>query len=610
MPGPIVHLIVQQRLARALHAEPEGKELAKLLDSGGCDPFAAFGSMGPDYLFFSLKEYGTPLDELVHFLFGVYDAFRPLIDFYEKNIEPIVEDVEDAIDAVDDALFAGIFQQIDATSKLAVTTLLTAAAAGLTKGIDLFYGFYPKLQAGAAEKDWYWFDFLHYRRTGEFCTSMWNNAKTDKDLRRYCLGYASHIAVDVVGHPFVNTIVGGPYRVHWHRHKLVENWIDAYARNHYPDSRRTKRCLQLQPDDVYVPDAISGSLYYRLLEFPNGTLPQKLADLIVTAMDEVYVTPPAANPTPMTAGDLDDTYRLWLEWFRRATTVLDARKPIPVPPPGTAAITLVTDFVNGFPPFPGASGPPSGGFSPAAILAALAAFAQWVADSVSYTTNWAANHAHDIVTLPVTAGHELTKWLLYQVQKGLWEVYDNVRFALVLGGYIFPEQRDLAKAPWGMALTRSGPVHPRWNLYPRKQEAHGLTGPMEHHLIYPNEPSELPYAEPMPEPFHTQPPEAFITDSWPYDPVIEMLWQCTDPYGPTDAFTHTVDSMTWNTAQFGSALSFSARLIAQRMNNMPNFNLDGDRGYGWKTWRAVKPDIENQGGPTQPPLDVTDYGIA
>jgi hypothetical protein len=76
----------------------------------------------------------TPLDELTNFLFGVYDAFRPLIDFYEKNIEPIEEDIEDAINAVDDALFAGIFQQLDATAKLAATTLLTAAAAGLTKG--------------------------------------------------------------------------------------------------------------------------------------------------------------------------------------------------------------------------------------------------------------------------------------------------------------------------------------------------------------------------------------------------------------------------------------------------------------------------------------------
>jgi hypothetical protein len=610
VPGPIVHLIIQQRLAAALQREGEGDKLASLLFAAQCDPYAAFGSMGPDYLFFSLKEYGTPLDELTHFIFGAYDALRPLIDFYEDNIEPIVDDVEDAIDAVDDALFGGLFQQLKATSALASGTLQTAVAAGLTSGVDLFYPFYPKIQAGAAESDWYWFDFLHYRRTGEFCSTMWKLAGDD-DLRRYCLGYASHIAVDVVGHPFVNTIVGGPYRVHWHRHKLVENWIDAYARNHYPDEQDTKSCLNLGQDDVYIPDAISGSLYYRLVEFPNAQLPKKLAQLIADAMDQVYAPLAPNHPVSMTPGDLDDTYRLWLQWFRLATTVGDMKKPTPVPPPGSATLTLVGDYLSGFPPFPGGPGPPpGGGFNPAAILAALVAFAKWVADAVAYTTDWATNHALDIVTLPAAEAHGLATWLLYQIQKGLWEIYDNVRFALVLGGYIFPEQRDLAKVPWGTALTRSGPVQPRWKAYPRKQEAHSLTGPMEHHLVYPLEPSERPYAEPMPQPFHTQPPEAFITGSWAYNAVIEKLYGCSGPYGATDAFTHTVDSKTWRGGQFGSALDFSARLIVQHIADLPNFNLDGDRGYGWKTWRAIKPDIENQGGSGQPRLDVTDYGIA
>jgi hypothetical protein len=45
--------------------------------------------------------------------------------------------------------------------------------------------------------------------------------------------------------------------------------------------------------------------------------------------------------------------------------------------------------------------------------------------------------------------------------------------------------------------------------------------------------------------------------------------------------------------KLGSALSFSAQLIIDGMDDLPNFNLDGDRGYGWKTWRAVNPDQIN-----------------
>ena len=92
MPGSIVHLIVQQRLStylRELGGE-KGRKYAEILESDPCSPYAAFGSMGPDFLFFSLKEYGTPLDELTNFLFDVYDSFKPLIDFYEDHIDPIL----------------------------------------------------------------------------------------------------------------------------------------------------------------------------------------------------------------------------------------------------------------------------------------------------------------------------------------------------------------------------------------------------------------------------------------------------------------------------------------------------------------------------------------
>ena len=44
-------------------------------------------------------------------------------------------------------------------------------------------------------------------------------------------------------------------------------------------------------------------------------------------------------------------------------------------------------------------------------------------------------------------------------------------------------------------------------------------------------------------------------------------------------------------------MSFSARLIAQKLKDLPNFNLDGDRGYGWKTWRADDPPNINTNNP-------------
>jgi hypothetical protein len=81
------------------------------------------------------------------------------------------------------------------------------------------------------------------------------------------------------------------------------------------------------------------------------------------------------------------------------------------------------------------------------------------------------------------------------------------------------------------------------------------------------------------------------------------LYACKLPYGPTTDATHRVDELTWQTPQLGSALGFSARLIASKLAaGIPNFNLDGDRGYGWKTWRAIRADqiLENVGEPNTP----------
>lgn len=609
MPGPITHLIVMQRLSQFLRevGGDNGAYYAQMIEDGNCSPYAAFGSIGPDYLFFSLKEYGTPLDELTKFMFNVYDALDPLIEFYEDTIEPVVDEIEDAIAAVDEALFKGLIADIKHTTDMLSATAVTAAAAVATKGIDLFYPFYPKVQKGAPEDEWYWFDFLHTRRTGRFVSTMWELAGNDADLQRYVLGYASHFSTDTVGHPFVNAVTGGPYRMHWHRHHLVENWIDAYSRWRYNDSRRTMGCLGIGDKDTYVADAISGSYYYRLTEFPHGKLPGKLSKLIADAMNATYQG--ADHPVFLGQADLDSTYRLWQAWFKRTTTIGDVQPPTPVPPPGAVVVGLVNNYVNGLPSFPGGGGAPSGGFSIAGVFAAIAAFIKWLGDVLAYTGQWLFDHAGDILSLPYDEAIGTAKWFQYQIQKGLWEIYDNLRFMLVLGGYLNPEPRDLNKNPWGQTFINTSFAHltgggvASSTPYPLRQESHSLLFTTEHHLIYPNFPNpnrETPFSESAPNPFYGVWPEAFISRGYNYDPAIERLYDCIKPYGPNKTATHYVDMKTVNTGQLGNALFFSARLISWKLKDMPNFNLDGDRGYGWKTWSAEKPKAIENNQPQNP----------
>lgn len=603
MPGPIVHLLNIQSLPPYLRelGGDRGNKLADILAAEPCSPYAGFGAQGPDFLVFSLKEYGTPLDEFANFLFGVYDALEPFIDFYEEVIEPVEDAIDDAVTAVDEALFNGIIGDIGDTANLMASALQAWIAKLATSSVDLFYPFYPKVQQGAPEDDWYWFDTWHYRRTGIFASTLWKLAQGDDDLMRYAIGYGSHIGGDVAGHPFVNAIVGGPYRSHWHRHHLIENWIDAYSRARYKDSKRTKKCLNIGPDDTYVPNAISGSYYYRLTEFPGGKLPGKLADMLVKAVDLTYGATVA--PTPLNATDFDTTYRLWQKWFERVTSIGSARKPTPVPPPGSAAAALFGSYASGFPSPPGSSGGSSGGggFSILGLFAAIAAFVKWLIDALAYTVEWIITHALDIFALPLTEALALVKWLLYQIRKFVWQIYDECRFSLVLGAYLHPEPGDFARSPWGTAFINTasagstgGPSPYFGSPYPRKQEVHGLLGPTEHHLVYPGTLEEKPSSEAAPKPFYGANPDVVVGGWHAYDPTVENLYSAKEPYGPTNDFTHHVDQNTWGTHQFGSIPAFTARLLSQRIDDLPNFNLDADRGYGWKTWRAHAPDIETQ----------------
>ena len=109
-------------------------------------------------------------------------------------------------------------------------------------GVNLLSIFQSPRQRGDAPTNWYWADHLHYHKVDVFSQNLLDLAflsptyKDSHELRAYALGYFSHVIGDVVGHPYVNQIVGGPYRLHRWRHTLVENFIDGYvwSRTHEP----------------------------------------------------------------------------------------------------------------------------------------------------------------------------------------------------------------------------------------------------------------------------------------------------------------------------------------------------------------------------------------
>lgn len=604
MPGPISHLIIQQRLPGALEnlgGDP-GRQLAATLRRDPCSPYTAFGAQGADFLFFSLKEYEGPADELFNTVFDVYDALRPLIDFYDHSLAPLVEQIEEAVIESLDDVFDGAVSAMQATIDQLMTTLTTAGAAVFVDNVDLFHPLKPRVQMGRNEDHWYWTDMLHTRRPGAFVSNLWKLAGRDEDLQRYVIGYGSHVGTDVAFHPYVNAVVGGPYRMHWHRHHLVENWIDAHVRQSHGDLPSTVRCLDLTPEDGHRADSIAASHYARLCTFADGVLPAKLAGMFRDAMVETYGDM-THHPEFLSGDDIDTAYRLWLAWLEQATSIGDLMEPSPVPPPGGHTESLVNDFVAHAPSLPSH---PVGGFDLFGILEALFDYAKWAFDAVVHAVDWLGGNFHNIVLLPATEALQFVKWVLYGIRKGLWEVYDKARFRLVLEGLLYPSPRDLAVYPWSMAFLQPSTAHlaggppADFHRYPRRETNHALFGTSWHHLAYPQTSPEYPLTAPAPLPFERATPDDVLTGTFAYNHYAEHHHTTTAPYGPDTTATHHVNTTSWDSPQFGSALSFTAHLLSRGLDRIPDYSLDGDRGYAWKAWKAANP----AGIETANPLDT------
>ena len=303
MPKFGIHYIVLKKLRAKLEADDaaEHQELARILNENG---FAAsLGCIGPDLLFWA-PDYDVV--ERLRDLVKAYDQIMQTVDVLEETVETIEENIEEGVDYVLDELeqipiigdairiideYAGAIEAIkeqfsilgqslkdEIRAALFIRIIGLDAAGGsdnTTLARSLFHGlFQSTLQAGREEMDWYWFEMLHYRRTGDFVKALIRNAEDsgDEEQMAYAYAYASHYATDVVGHPFVNTISGSPYRINVQRHVVIENFMD-----------------QWKWVDEFDGSSIRNSLFSTLGFEDVHDLPENIAKLIADTLEQVYV---------------------------------------------------------------------------------------------------------------------------------------------------------------------------------------------------------------------------------------------------------------------------------------------------------------------------------
>lgn len=614
MPKYAVHHIVLDDAIGRLLASPSAPARRAGEDLALNPPAANLGAIGPDLLFWA------PDYEIVDRLWTLYKNYKELKDLYDELVQPIrdirdavVEPIEEAVETLAPstvALIRQLIEEMRETSELFKSTVQTGLFSGVITGADLisdaagfptlaaslFNEFVPPVQNGDRENCWYWFDMLHYRRTGEFGRRLVENSRGGSaSTRAYAYGYLSHIATDLVGHAYVNQVVGGPFRLQVQRHVTAENWMDTWKfQEHYGENINLKLF-----DKLGLPSSLDPAI----------------GDLLHATLRDTYADVDHPRRLPgdgfLTRDQIDETYDVF---FRILELMRDQGVARPEEPFSGVADVLkdALDDLLESPPSPPSS--PSGACSLEDIFSfgltsssrdCYESFFEQLEEWFEYLGEllaWALETLLDLLdlllalllSLPIT----VLLAILYGIQLMLYEIWQTVRTTLALTGFIYPEPSDLADAhgrnlttPFlcgfqgcDRRLSAAGPALAP--IYPR------LTNLLTSHLVCPDPVPEVPTTIPnYATPGATTTPNVFIRE----EPLnLDALVMYSRAESPA-----TTRALERRCLRIGNATDLTAFVIGvaadsdapeiERDLAHTDWNLDSDRGYGYKTWSGPLP---------------------
>jgi hypothetical protein len=681
MPGPNIHLSSMRHAANRLGGdsfEPPGSdrinprwtgmdttELGKLMKDH--PNFASLGAIGPD-LFFFLPDFrdetvdgvrinvSSVLITVLDFLESLYNTLDPYITLYEQYLGPISEDQAEEWSR----LTGGLSDVVGNVTGDLSSILITALEDFVTQQSDWWSFFSLGLNKGLDEQAYFWSDMLHYRDTGQFGRAILKNAILSKNdgAIAYALGYLTHIGTDVTGHAFVNSISGGPFRLHWQRHHLVENHMDAFWYLNDPTSpasgddypQLTESALYFDvafaendnTSPVARPPYPSGQTlrdnYNRrsLLDI-DSSMPDPLPDVLLQSMLDVWY-PDGNHPKILTGGDgrpsadlIRQAYDLFYRYLKYVT--VDGFNHEPPDPPDVfpnLSFPTISQPTGDDPPGDGGGGNGGGNFWDDLldfILSVINAigYALEVAEYL-ITLPWAI--ATDLATYPLRLG------LYYALELPLFHMIKSFRAVMVMTGYMLPMDDEIAQTliqigntepgTFTQVLTIDGDVFggllpPPEDIGPQQTyrdanyphsiplDANGKGDEFRTPWSYPDSVRELHFTGLDSMPLTTSGPHAATTGPTilfggvTSDPVIRDRFETAA--GPAEADLAGLNVTPHQ--HLGDSVAFSEYLIWLESRDptqkdgtvvpLVEWNLDSDCGYGYHCW-----DWNRKPGVTQP----------
>ena len=599
MPGIPSHILLAEQAMSELNpgSDDEILRIARLHPE-----LLRLGAIGPDLTFFA-PDFGDWSVSLVRILAEFYDeAIKPAVELYEDWVKPVLDVLEQAqesaeltLDAVTCSLVSTISDNVEAVSIRASGIVQGLVLNVASESVNVFDHMTPPIQDGKAEREWFWFDTLHNRRTGRFIESMWALADTD-EKRAYVLGYSCHFAGDFVGHEFVNTVVGSPARARLQRHHFAENIIDTHLFDELRSEEVTGARLHLGlPHGVEVEDAPSLLV---LLDNPNE-VPADLRpifEMISAAMETTFEDAPHPERIAteyLTVENLNTAFWLMLIAMKASTSNYVAAPTFP----GEDVLGAINDAMAEF--MESASSPPSPSFAVPDLCANLwsedcdfsvEALRDWiesVVEAISYLGEflvWIADLIKDIAHLfacALTAPAKLTIhgafWLLHEA---LHAILADLRECLVESALIQPEIGWVQANPLAQSLlvvSRRHVLDARSRRYPHRA-AETNAG----FQSYPTTLPELPATLPGGFEDGTTAIE-MSTDFAPAPALLKAFAEAEDPGANREiGFDNP-------TIPIGSIVQMEITVMRDLINAVPldDWSLDADRGFGYKNWRIV-----------------------
>jgi Zinc dependent phospholipase C len=519
MPNWYVHLEVARRIAKILPALTPGEndafsgsglspqDLARIIED--YPNYYALGAIGPD-IFYFLPDFkgqrGNMIAEAASFIIRLYHVIDEyIVTPWQKTFGPIAEDSNELVSR----LTGGLSDQLSQLCQYATGIITENIFDFLSVAFPDWFGLLG-CGPGAAFDDsmYFWSDMFHYRRTNEFACDLFQHAMrfTYDDNGNsgpaapggwpgyepgvaFALGWMTHVGTDVTGHAFTNAKVGGPFRLHWQRHHVVENHMDAYTydKNHrgdqyydmeaasalhfwvqFRDSAMPKYSpkynyllgVDIKPPDPdpnaptaplpqYPTDLTSRAYFDRHQIFNvDSKIPPPLVAFLRDVMQSTFYdrNRPDSNdsmPThpmilaPVTGdarpdlGLMNANFQVLWEYVKLTTTGYYSM-PKPVPP------DLIPDNLD--PPIPPTIDTPPGLDDPVAtfldVVLGVVAIIAYIGDWLLYLVSVLPGLIADLASYPARV-------VLYQFEMGFYLLWKAFRYLLVVEGFDLPEPDEV-----------------------------------------------------------------------------------------------------------------------------------------------------------------------